>query len=58
MLNVFKALSHPVRLQILGLLRYDLCVLADAILDRLLHMSHRITLKGESMRATTKNPIS
>jgi len=31
---------------------------ADAILDRLLHMSHRITLRGESMRATTKNPIS
>ncbi len=26
LLNVFKALSHPVRLQILGLLRHGLCV--------------------------------
>jgi len=24
--------------------------LADAILDRLLHTAHRLTLKGESMR--------
>ncbi|MEE9354808.1 MAG: ATP-binding protein [Methylococcaceae bacterium] len=26
--------------------------LADAILDRLMHNAHRITLKGESMRKT------
>ncbi|MCZ8131730.1 MAG: ATP-binding protein [Steroidobacteraceae bacterium] len=26
--------------------------IADAILDRLLHQAHRITLKGESLRRT------
>jgi DNA replication protein DnaC len=29
--------------------------LADAILDRLVHNAHRLTLKGESMRRTTAN---
>jgi hypothetical protein len=28
---------------------------ADAILDRLVHNAHRITLKGESMRKTAAN---
>jgi len=28
--------------------------IADAILDRLLHHAHRLTLKGESLRRTTK----
>ena len=28
--------------------------IADAILDRLLHQAHRITLKGESLRRQTK----
>ncbi|MDP7357792.1 MAG: ATP-binding protein, partial [Pseudomonadales bacterium] len=28
--------------------------LADAILDRLMHNSHRLQLKGESMRKTKK----
>ncbi|HOT30487.1 MAG TPA: IS21-like element helper ATPase IstB [Candidatus Ozemobacteraceae bacterium] len=29
--------------------------MADAILDRLVHTSHKITMKGDSMRKTTKN---
>ncbi len=29
--------------------------LADAILDRLMHQAHRITLKGASMRARSRN---
>ena len=29
--------------------------LADAILDRLIHNAHKITLKGESMRKRRKN---
>ncbi len=29
---------------------YWLHILADAILDRLMHNAHRIKLKGESMR--------
>ena len=31
--------------------------LADAILDRLVHNAHKLTLKGESMRKT-KNPLT
>jgi len=31
--------------------------IADAILDRLVHSSHRIDLKGESMRKNRKNII-
>ena len=30
--------------------------IADAILDRLLHHAHRVTLKGESLRRATKEP--
>ena len=32
--------------------------LADAILDRLVHNSHRITLKGGSMRKHKRNPVA
>lgn len=32
-------------------------VVADAVLDRLIHTSHRITLKGESMRKL-KTPLN
>jgi len=32
--------------------------IADAILDRLLHHAHRLTLKGESLRRTGKTPKS
>lgn len=32
--------------------------IADAILDRLLHHAHRVTLKGESLRRATKEPKS
>lgn len=31
---------------------------ADAILDRLIHGSHKIMLKGESMRKVAKQPAS
>jgi DNA replication protein DnaC len=31
--------------------------LADAILDRVVHNAHKLTLKGESMRKT-KNPLT
>ena len=30
--------------------------IADAILDRVIHNAHRITLKGESMRKTKARP--
>jgi DNA replication protein DnaC len=32
--------------------------IADAVLDRLLHHAHRLTLKGESLRRTAKSPKS
>jgi DNA replication protein DnaC len=32
--------------------------LADAILDRLVHNSHRIALKGGSMRKHKRNPVA
>ena len=31
--------------------------LADAILDRLVHASHRVELKGESLRKNTPKPL-
>ena len=32
-------------------------VLADAILDRLVHNAHRITLEGDSMRKSRPAPL-
>ena len=31
--------------------------IADAILDRIIHNAHRITLEGESMRKTRSKPL-
>jgi IstB-like ATP binding protein len=47
-------LTHPThdRLVKLGLTCMANPTIADAILDRLVHNAHRLTLKGESMRKT------